>query len=57
MPIKIEHTYLLRKLAYHHKDPFDRLLFVQSISEKMNLISCDVIFDSYFEGYDFSRIW
>lgn len=30
-----------------HKDPFDRLLISQSISEKLPIISCDGKFDSY----------
>ncbi len=37
LPIKIEHTFLLRNLPYFHKDPFDRLLITQARTEKMNL--------------------
>jgi len=57
IPIKIEHTFLLRTLPYYHKDPFDRLLFVQSLSENMGLISCDKIFDEYMENSEINRIW
>ncbi|WP_375562500.1 type II toxin-antitoxin system VapC family toxin [Bernardetia sp. OM2101] len=57
LPIKIEHTFLLRNLPYFHKDPFDRLLFVQASSENMNLVSCDVIFDDYLDSSSISRIW
>lgn len=31
----------------HHKDPFDRLLIAQAISEDLTIISADRHFDSY----------
>lgn len=57
LPIKIDHTFLLRTLPYHHKDPFDRLLITQSLTEYLNLISCDEIFDKYLLGKTLDRIW
>lgn len=48
-----EHTALLTKLPFHHKDPFDRLLIAQALSEKLPLISLDSKFDHY--GVD--RLW
>ncbi len=57
LPIKIEHTFLLRTLPYHHKDPFDRLLFSQALSEQMDIISRDEIFDSYTADQSIQRIW
>ena len=57
LPIKIDHTFLLRTLPYHHKDPFDRLLITQSLTERLNLISCDDILDKYLLGKTLDRIW
>ncbi|MGL4943864.1 MAG: type II toxin-antitoxin system VapC family toxin [Thermoguttaceae bacterium] len=40
-------------LPLHHKDPFDRMLIAQAISENMSLIGCDTSFDAY----NIKRIW
>jgi len=37
----------LQKLAFHHSDPFDRLLIAQAISNDFVLISHDEIFRKY----------
>ena len=42
-----EHLDQLRLLPTHHKDPFDRLLIAQSITENMTLLSKDRHFSSY----------
>jgi PIN domain nuclease of toxin-antitoxin system len=41
MPIKYEHVLQLKKLESIHKDPFDRMLVSQAISEKLTLITTD----------------
>ncbi len=41
LPIKVEHFSLYRQLPLIHRDPFDRLLVAQSISEKVPLVTCD----------------
>ena len=41
-----KHTAILTKLPYHHRDPFDRLIIAQALSEHMQLISTDSIFDT-----------
>jgi PIN domain nuclease of toxin-antitoxin system len=41
------HTYGVLDLPSAHKDPFDRLLAAQCLSEKMRLISADKIFHDY----------
>jgi len=51
--IAMEHTALLTSLPFHHRDPFDRLLVAQSMTEKMALISADTVFDTY----GVHRIW
>jgi PIN domain nuclease of toxin-antitoxin system len=57
LPIKVEHTFQLRSLPYHHKDPFDRLLFSQALFENMDVVSCDEIFDTYMTNTSMTRIW
>ena len=38
---------LLRELPFHHRDPFDRMLIVQSISQKTRIMSDDRNFTLY----------
>ncbi|HEY0075040.1 MAG TPA: type II toxin-antitoxin system VapC family toxin [Abditibacteriaceae bacterium] len=47
LAITIEHLNKLSALPFHHRDPFDRLLIAQSLSEGLPLISADTIFDNY----------
>ncbi len=56
-PIRIPHVLALRTLHFHHKDPFDRMIFAQSLVENMSLVSCDVIFDSYLKETKVKRVW
>jgi PIN domain nuclease of toxin-antitoxin system len=44
-------------LDSHHRDPFDRLIVAQAISENMNIIGKDVVFDSYLKDKMIKRIW
>jgi PIN domain nuclease of toxin-antitoxin system len=43
LPIKTQHIYYLPRLPFHkyHKDPFDRMLIAQAITEKMTIVSAD----------------
>jgi PIN domain nuclease of toxin-antitoxin system len=43
-----------QKLELHHRDPFDRMLIAQAITENMPIISADTKFDLYSE---IKRIW
>jgi PIN domain nuclease of toxin-antitoxin system len=45
--ISFEHLVILSKLPHHHKDPFDRLLISQAISENLTIISADQHFNAY----------
>jgi PIN domain nuclease of toxin-antitoxin system len=47
LPIQPEHVYALSQLPFHHKDPFDRLLISQAITEQAALISSDAKFPTY----------
>ncbi|BBO80295.1 type II toxin-antitoxin system VapC family toxin [Desulfosarcina ovata] len=53
LPVQLEHTLQVENLPDHHKDPFDRLLIAQAISEKLNLISSDCQMSSY----DVEIVW
>lgn len=53
LPIRFEHLAPLTKLPFHHRDPFDRLLVAQCITEKCAIISRDTAFDSY----QIERLW
>lgn len=57
LQLEVEHTFLLRTLPFHHKDPFDRLILSQALYEGMSLLSNDTIFDSYFDTRKVKRIW
>lgn len=47
LPILENHIYELGKLPFHHKDPFDRILIAQSLSENLVLVSDDQAFSQY----------
>lgn len=51
--IEPRHTSVLTTLPHHHKDPFDRLLVAQAISENIPIVSVDQALTPY--GVD--RIW
>ena len=47
LPITAEHTLLTSTLPMIHKDPFDRILVSQSISEDISLLTTDKILTKY----------
>ncbi len=47
LPIKIEHLSNIIDLEFFHRDPFDRLLIAQSITEKIPIITSDAAFTKY----------
>ena len=49
LPVELEHTLAVHDLPDHpeHKDPLDRLLAAQSLTEKLPLVSKDSVFDHY----------
>lgn len=53
LPIEMTHCAKVIKLPFHHRDPFDRMLVAQAITEKMQLLSRD----SRFLAYAIKRIW
>ncbi len=41
LPITFSHTQLIAGLPHHHRDPFDRMLIAQAISEELTLVTHD----------------
>jgi PIN domain nuclease of toxin-antitoxin system len=53
LPISIDHATTVEGLAAYHRDPFDRMLIAQAMTEKLPVVSADVVFDQY----GVSRLW
>ena len=45
--LNIEHIKRLRKLPFHHRDPFDRIIIAQSIAENIELLYTDKLIKKY----------
>jgi len=53
LPIELRHVSQVRRLAFHHRDPFDRLLAAQADEEGLSIASADPIF----QKYGIERVW
>lgn len=53
LPITFQDTLTLSELPFHHRDPFDRIIISQGISQKKAVLSKD----KFFEKYEVSVIW
>ena len=53
LPIRFSHAVASGLLPYHHRDPFDRLIIAQALSEQLPIVSSDANFDRY----GIKRIW
>jgi PIN domain nuclease of toxin-antitoxin system len=47
LPVRSEHTVALLRLENHHKDPFDRMLIAQALSEPLHFLTADSILTRY----------
>ena len=47
LPVPLSHLLRLQTLPYHHRDPFDRLLIAQALTENLALLSVDKHFAAY----------
>jgi PIN domain nuclease of toxin-antitoxin system len=47
LPILPSHSLCVSKLPFHHRDPFDRMLIAQAITEQIYVISKDGSFPFY----------
>ncbi len=41
LPVTVSHALAVEKLPDHHRDPFDRMLVAQAMSERLTLVSRD----------------
>ncbi|MFB2120394.1 type II toxin-antitoxin system VapC family toxin [Parapedobacter sp. 2B3] len=47
LPIGFEHLQRLITLEYHHRDPFDRVIIAQALTEDLTIVSRDGNFPKY----------
>lgn len=47
LPLRISHTEVLGSLPPHHRDPFDRMLVAQAVSEGLTLVTRDRTLEVY----------
>ncbi len=47
LPISLAHVARISTLPFHHRDPFDRMLIAQSLTENMSIVSADSVLDAY----------
>lgn len=47
LAIDLGHIDTLSHLPLHHRDPFDRLIIAQALTEELTLVSSDRVFASY----------
>lgn len=41
LPVLWHHTDPLKSMAYHHRDPFDRMLVAQALTEGLTIVTAD----------------
>ncbi|HZL94517.1 MAG TPA: type II toxin-antitoxin system VapC family toxin [Vicinamibacterales bacterium] len=51
--IDLDDVATVAALPFHHRDPFDRMLVAQALSEELTIVSAD----SVFEKYGVKRVW
>ena len=47
MPIELSHLTKILGLPFYHRDPFDRLIIAQALTEGLSVISPDIVFSKY----------
>jgi PIN domain nuclease of toxin-antitoxin system len=47
LPISQDHSLRVYDLPAHHSDPFDRMIIVQALVEKMTVLTSDRAFEKY----------
>ena len=53
LDISFSHALLVANLPFHHRDPFDRMIIAQSLTENLPILSDDHALDAY----GIKRIW
>jgi PIN domain nuclease of toxin-antitoxin system len=51
--VEVDHVARVASLPFHHRDPFDRLLAAQALSEDLAIVSADLVF----RRYGVRRVW
>jgi PIN domain nuclease of toxin-antitoxin system len=47
LPISAHHAWRVRELPLHHRDPFDRILVAQALTERLPVVTGDAHFGEY----------
>ncbi len=53
LPVTVEYADVQAGRFHHHRDPFDRLLVAQALSEQIPIVSVDPQLDAY----GVTRLW
>lgn len=53
LPITVEYAAAQAALPWHHRDPFDRLLVAESLTDGVPVVSAD----AHLDVYGITRIW
>jgi PIN domain nuclease of toxin-antitoxin system len=53
LPVTVEYADVQAGLPWHHRDPFDRLIIAQALTEGIPVVSADPPFDAY----GVPRVW
>ena len=41
LPVLLRHTKAIESMAFHHRDPFDRMLVAQAVTDGMTIVTAD----------------
>lgn len=47
LPVTIDHSAAITVMPFHHRDPFDRMLVAQALTEPAAIVSKDEALDAY----------
>ncbi len=47
LSIELRHVAKVETLSFYHRDPFDRLLIAQALTDRLTMISADTVFADY----------
>ena len=50
LAVKVEHAQALKDLPPHHRDPFDRMLIAQAVTEGLTIATHDPVFEKIFRS-------
>lgn len=57
LPIDMAHIMKSVKLPFHNRDPFDRILVAQAITENLDFVTRDGVMELYFQNETVKIIW